>query len=135
MPDTLYPELTFVSTAGRSTGDGAEVAGNLTSRGMTRPATLQARIYRQDGFKPGDVSHLSIPLTGTAHNASLRRRARDLAQGPLQGLALDQTAARRVERCVSSQPSQAVRACPTKVDAGFIGGSGNGSAGKVRQRG
>ena len=36
---------------------------------MTRPATLQARIYRQDGFKPGDYSHLSILLTGTVNRS------------------------------------------------------------------
>ena len=64
-----YPEITFVSTAVRSAGDGAEVAGNLTIRGMTRPATLQARIYRQDGFKAGDYSHLSILLTGTVNRS------------------------------------------------------------------
>jgi len=64
-----WPEITFASTAVRAKGDGAEIDGQLTIRGVTRPVTLQAQIYRQDGFKPGDFSHLSILLTGAVQRS------------------------------------------------------------------
>lgn len=35
-----YPEMRFVSTSARRTGDGYKVAGNLTIRDVTRPITL-----------------------------------------------------------------------------------------------
>jgi len=44
-----------------------------------------------------------------ANTAILRRRALDLAQGHIQGLALDQTQAGGLERRISSQSSQPVR--------------------------
>ena len=65
-----YPTITFVSTAVRAKGDGAEVTGALTIRGVTKPAVLQAQIYRQDGFQEGDYSHLSILLTGAVSRSA-----------------------------------------------------------------
>ncbi|MFZ5710158.1 MAG: YceI family protein [Pseudomonadota bacterium] len=59
-----YPTLRFESTAIRARGAGAEVAGNLTIRDVTRPVTLAARIYRQTGTEAGDLSRLSVLLTG-----------------------------------------------------------------------
>ena len=64
-----YPDITFVSTAVRSKGDGAEVDGKLTIRGVTKPVTLAAQIYRQDGFQAGDFSHLSVLLTGAVNRS------------------------------------------------------------------
>ncbi len=60
-----FPEITFVSTRVRAKDAGAEVDGHLTIRGVTKPVTLEAHIYRQDGFVEGDLSHLSILLTGS----------------------------------------------------------------------
>lgn len=60
-----YPEITFTSTAVRASGAGAVVTGNVTIRGVTRPVTLDAMIWRQQGSAEGDLSHLTIRLTGT----------------------------------------------------------------------
>ena len=59
-----YPEILFQSTSVRKRGNGASVAGDLTIRGVTRPVTLEAAFYRQTGTVPGDLSHLTIHLTG-----------------------------------------------------------------------
>ncbi len=64
-----YPTITFASTSVKAKGDGAEVTGALTIRGVTKPAVLQAQIYRQDGFQEGDYSHLSILLTGSVQRS------------------------------------------------------------------
>jgi len=62
-----WPEITFLSSAVRRAGDGAEVDGALTIRGVTRPVTLQASLYRQRGTAEGDLSQLTIRLTGAVN--------------------------------------------------------------------
>ena len=59
-----HPEIHFRSTS--ITGDlrGALITGDLTIRGVTRPATLQARLFRQRGTEVTDRSNLLIELTG-----------------------------------------------------------------------
>ena len=59
-----FPTISFQSTAVAADGDGAAVQGNITIRGVTRPAELHAVIYRQQGSADGDLSHLTIHLTG-----------------------------------------------------------------------
>lgn len=59
-----FPEMSFRSTAVRSAGDGAQVDGDLTIRGVTRPVTLQAMIWRQKGTAAGDLRQLTVQLTG-----------------------------------------------------------------------
>lgn len=59
-----HPKMHFASTRVVSKGEGATVSGNLTLRGVTRPVTLQARIFRQAGYADGDRSHLTVRLTG-----------------------------------------------------------------------
>jgi polyisoprenoid-binding protein YceI len=59
-----HPEMHFVSTRIKAHGDGADVSGNITIRGVTRPVTLRAVIYQQKGSAAGDRSHLSVRLTG-----------------------------------------------------------------------
>lgn len=59
-----YPRLVFHSTAVRPKGDGAEVTGEVTIRGVTRPMVLEAMIWRQRGTEAGDRSRLTIRLTG-----------------------------------------------------------------------
>jgi polyisoprenoid-binding protein YceI len=59
-----YPVIDFVSSSVRRNGDGARISGNITIRGVTRPVTLDAAIYRQHGSAAGDLSHLTIHLTG-----------------------------------------------------------------------
>jgi polyisoprenoid-binding protein YceI len=65
----MHPRMTFKSTAVTSSGDGASVAGNLTIRGVTRPVTLRAEIYRQAGSAAGDHSHLTVRLTGAVNRS------------------------------------------------------------------
>lgn len=59
-----FPEIGFSSTSVRRDGNGASVTGDITIRGVTRPVTLDAAIYRQTGTEPGDLAHLTIHLTG-----------------------------------------------------------------------
>ena len=67
LDSTGYPEILFKSTSVRRKGDGASVTGDMTIRGVTRPVTLDAAFYRQQGTEAGDLSHLSIRLTGLVH--------------------------------------------------------------------
>ena len=64
-----FPQMTFTSTAVRKAGDGARVEGILTLRGVARPVTLEARIYRQRGTEAGDLSHLTILLHGAVNRS------------------------------------------------------------------
>ena len=60
-----FPTITFQSTSVKADGDGAAVSGNMTIRGVTHPAQLHAAIYRQQGTVAGDLSLLTIHLTGS----------------------------------------------------------------------
>ncbi len=64
-----YPEIFFVSSAVRRAGDGAKVDGALTIRGITRPVTLDARLYRQQGSAANDFSHMTVRLTGAVNRS------------------------------------------------------------------
>jgi polyisoprenoid-binding protein YceI len=59
-----HPEITFTSTAIRRVGEGAKVDGALTIRGVTRPVTLDAVIWRQQGSAEGSLDELTVRLTG-----------------------------------------------------------------------
>lgn len=85
-----HPTVRFTSTKirlgakGRISA-GAEIDGNLTLRGITKPITLQAALSRPAGTKPDDLSILYIKLNGT-----LRRS--DFGASGYPGLAEDQVA-------------------------------------------
>lgn len=64
-----HPTIHFVSTKVRPSGEGARVDGNLTIRGVTRPVTLDAQVYRQQGYVEGDLSHLTIRLRGAVNRS------------------------------------------------------------------
>ncbi|AWB47934.1 hypothetical protein HYN69_04860 [Gemmobacter aquarius] len=64
-----FPEMTFRSSVVSRAGDGASVDGALTIRGVTRPVTLAASIFRQQGHDAGDLSRLTILLTGTVNRS------------------------------------------------------------------
>jgi polyisoprenoid-binding protein YceI len=64
-----YPTIRFESTSIKSAGDGAKVKGNLTIRGVTQPVTLNARIFRQEGRDKGDLSRLTIQMTGAVNRS------------------------------------------------------------------
>lgn len=59
-----FPQITFRSTAVRAAGEGAAVDGLLTIRGVERPITLIATIWRQQGTEAGDRSRLTVKLVG-----------------------------------------------------------------------
>ncbi len=64
-----FPSIRFSSTrislgADGRLSDGSTISGDLTIRGVTRPITLQASLYRQRGTTPDDLGTLSIRLTG-----------------------------------------------------------------------
>ncbi|WP_425043623.1 YceI family protein [Primorskyibacter sp. S87] len=64
-----HPTARFVSTRiklapdGRLSG-GATITGDLTLRGVTRPLTLNAGLFRPQGSQPDDLSRLTVRLTG-----------------------------------------------------------------------
>lgn len=59
-----FPQITFQSTSVRRDGNGALIDGNLTVRGVTKPATFAAELFRQAGTEAGDRSRISVRLTG-----------------------------------------------------------------------
>lgn len=69
-PDVLdaarFPTIRFASRGISGTLNAARVAGDLTMRGVTRPATFSAQVYRQAGEAP-DPEHrrLTVLLNGT----------------------------------------------------------------------
>lgn len=65
-----HPTLRFVSTNVTGTTANAKLTGNLTIRGVTKPVTLTARLYRQRGQAAGDLSKLTILLTGTVSRSA-----------------------------------------------------------------
>lgn len=67
---TNHPIVTFRSRRIRlgargRISDGAEIDGDLTLRGVTRPITLQAQLTRPAGSAPDDLSVLYIQLNGS----------------------------------------------------------------------
>lgn len=64
-----FPTMTFQSTSVKAKGEGAVVQGNLTIRGVSKPVTMQAEIYRQKGYQPGDLSHLTIRMHGAVNRS------------------------------------------------------------------
>ena len=64
-----FPTITFQSSAVRPTGSEAEVSGNITIRGVTRPTTLHAALFRQQGTAPGDLTLLTVHLTGSVQRS------------------------------------------------------------------
>jgi polyisoprenoid-binding protein YceI len=64
-----HPQMTFQSTSVAAAGDAADVTGNLTIRGVTRPVILRAEVFRPKGSAEGDRSRLSVRLTGRVNRS------------------------------------------------------------------
>ncbi len=60
-----FPVIRFQSLRLHADGSMATVDGNLTIRGVTRPITLAAQIFRPKGRVEGDRSALIVHLKGT----------------------------------------------------------------------
>lgn len=60
-----FPTIRFVSTqVSGSLVSGGQIAGDITVRNTTRPIVLEAQVFRQQGIKSGDLSALTLVLTG-----------------------------------------------------------------------
>jgi polyisoprenoid-binding protein YceI len=64
-----HPTIRFVSTSVRRNGDAADVTGDLTIRGVTRPVTLRAVIFRPEGHAADDYSRLTVQMTGAVQRS------------------------------------------------------------------
>ncbi len=60
-----HPTITFRSISLEGDLRGATVSGELTVRGVTRPVTLEAGLYRQAGTRADDLDNLAVLLTGS----------------------------------------------------------------------
>ncbi len=70
-----YPTIRFQSTAirpndPRNLSAGGKIDGNLTIRGITRPVTLNAAVFRQQGTADGDLSQLSFRISGSVQRSA-----------------------------------------------------------------
>jgi polyisoprenoid-binding protein YceI len=65
-----HPEIRFSSTRIDGSLRGAEVTGDLTIRGVTRPVTLTAGLYRQQGTTRTDRSRLIVQLLGSVSRSA-----------------------------------------------------------------
>lgn len=64
-----HPVIRFQSTAVRAANprnlsEGGQIDGLLTVRGITRPVTLNAALFRQEGTAEGDLRQLSFRIGG-----------------------------------------------------------------------
>lgn len=69
-----YPVIRFVATGIQlgATGrisDGAVITGDVTMRGVTKPITFDATLYRMQGSQSDDLSQLTIRLTGAVNRS------------------------------------------------------------------
>ena len=65
-----HPRMVFHSTSVTRAGDAADVSGDLTIRGVTKPVVLRAELFRTEGSVPGDNSHLTVRLTGRVNRSA-----------------------------------------------------------------
>ncbi|MEX0284060.1 MAG: YceI family protein [Paracoccaceae bacterium] len=62
-----HPEIRFKSTKVVAQGTGAKVQGDLTIRGVTRPAIFDVKLYRGQGST--DSSRLAVQMTGSVNRS------------------------------------------------------------------
>jgi polyisoprenoid-binding protein YceI len=64
-----HPRMTFESTSVRRAGEAADVTGQLTIRGVTKPVTLKAQLFRPKGSAADDFSQLTVKLSGRVNRS------------------------------------------------------------------
>lgn len=64
-----HPVIRFESDTVRISGETARVEGKVTIRGQTRPVSLDVTAYRQRGTEPGDLSRLTLLVTGSVRRS------------------------------------------------------------------
>jgi polyisoprenoid-binding protein YceI len=62
-----FPTITFESSSVTGGANSAKIKGNVTIRGVTRPLTLNAKLFRPKGSSPTERDNLIIKLTGTVN--------------------------------------------------------------------
>ena len=60
-----FPEINFKSTSVTGRGDTAKIHGDITMRGITKPLTLTAQLFRPKGSDVNERDNLFIKITGT----------------------------------------------------------------------
>ncbi|MEL6913471.1 MAG: YceI family protein [Pseudomonadota bacterium] len=60
-----FPTIRFEATRITGNVNAARVEGRVTIKGVTRPITLDAQVFRQRGTAAGDLSRLSVFMTGS----------------------------------------------------------------------
>ncbi|MEO0664746.1 MAG: YceI family protein [Pseudomonadota bacterium] len=60
-----FPEITFEATRITGTINDGQIEGLVTIKGVTRPVTLDAQVFRQRGSTENDLSRLSVLMRGT----------------------------------------------------------------------
>jgi len=81
-----HPTIVFRSRAFQGDLRGATVTGDLTVRGITRPVTLQAGLYRQRGTEVGERDNLTVLLTGSINRNDYGAGGFPGYVGPMIGL-------------------------------------------------
>lgn len=64
-----HPKIRFRSRDFAARDGGATITGDVTIRGVTRPLTLEAEIFRRAGSELGDLSRLTVRLTGAVNRS------------------------------------------------------------------
>jgi polyisoprenoid-binding protein YceI len=64
-----HPRITFESTSVSLAGDGADVAGTITIRGVSKPVTLRAQLFRPQGSAANNFSRLTVKLSGSVNRS------------------------------------------------------------------
>lgn len=64
-----HPRMTFASTSVKRAGEAADITGQLTIRGVTRPVTLRVQIFRPQGSAATDLDHLTVKLFGRVNRS------------------------------------------------------------------
>lgn len=59
-----YPQIRFTSKTVTGMINSASITGDVTLHGVTRPMVLHAQIYRSENSPAGDLSHLTVLMTG-----------------------------------------------------------------------
>ncbi|MEM9970069.1 MAG: YceI family protein [Pseudomonadota bacterium] len=65
-----FPLIEFESTEVSQRGTGATLRGSLTIRGVTRPITLNATVFRRQGAALGERENLAVRMTGALSRAA-----------------------------------------------------------------
>jgi polyisoprenoid-binding protein YceI len=67
-----YPEIRFESRSVKGSLEAAQISGTVTINGISRPLVLLGRVYRAGDSDPGDLSRLTVLLSGHLNRRDFR---------------------------------------------------------------